>query len=197
MQGVGEIGLWLGPKRVWGIEIKTAAQGCGFCLWFAEASASFAQIPSPLAGEGQGEGELTSFPGEMPANAWMAWLCHAGHEGAALDRVSPALRAGASDFGKTQSHQRSSPRQTTRFAGSLVSSNGSDGAPQTAHPCAGCGCAIIPDGAPDPLNSTRRFAGGTNTVPARGFSVHVGRISRRRGEQCKRLAKSKSGIKKP
>lgn len=89
------------------------------------------------------------------------------------------------------------PRQTTRFAGSLVSSNGSDGAPQTAHPCAGCGCAIIPDGAPDPLNSTRRFAGGTNTVPARGFSVHVGRISRRRGEQCKRLAKSKSGIKKP
>jgi hypothetical protein len=26
-----------------------------------------------------------------------------------LDRVSPALRAGASDFGKTQSHQRSSP----------------------------------------------------------------------------------------
>ena len=27
----------------------------------------------------------------------------------ALDRVSPALRAWASDFGKTQSHQRSSP----------------------------------------------------------------------------------------
>lgn len=47
-------------------------------------------------------------------------------------------------------------------------------------PCVGC--AIIPDGAPDPLNSTRRFAGGTNTVPVRGFSVHVGRLSRRRGE---------------
>ncbi len=31
------------------------------------------------------------------------------HEGSALDGVSPALRAGASDFGKTQSHQRSSP----------------------------------------------------------------------------------------
>ena len=43
-------------------------------------------------------------------------------------------------------------------------------------PCAGC--AIIPDGAPDPLNSTRRFAGGTNTVPARGFSVHADRLFR-------------------
>lgn len=64
-------------------------------------------------------------------------------------------------------------------------------------PYAGCGCAIIPDGAPDPLSSTRRFAGGPNTVPAHVFSVHVGRLSRRRGEQCKRLAKSKSGIKKP
>ena len=70
------------------------------------------------------------------------------------------------------------PRQTTRFAGSLVSSNGSDGAPQTAHPCADCGCTIIPDGAPDPLNSTRRFAGGTNAVPARDFSVHVDRLFR-------------------
>jgi len=38
-------------------------------------------------------------------------------------------------------------------------------------PYADCGCAIIPDGAPDPLNSTRRFAGGTNTVPARGMLV--------------------------
>ncbi len=33
-------------------------------------------------------------------------------------------------------------------------------------PYADCGYAIIPDGAPDPLNSTRRPAGGTNTVPA-------------------------------
>ena len=90
------------------------------------------------------------------------------------------------------------PRQTARFAGSLVSSNGSDGAPQTALwptpslalakarleppcsraksgravlalirfcPCADCGCAIIPDGAPDPLNSTRRFAGGPILCP--------------------------------
>ena len=39
----------------------------------------------------------------------MAWLCHAGCEDSFLDGVSPALRARASDFGKTQSHQRSSP----------------------------------------------------------------------------------------
>ncbi len=49
----------------------------------------------------------------------MAWLCHAvehrmrlrrmGCEDSVLDGVSPALRAWASDFGKTQSHQRSSP----------------------------------------------------------------------------------------
>lgn len=48
-------------------------------------------------------------------------------------------------------------------------------------PYADCGYAIIPDGAPDPLNSTRRFAGGTNTVPARGFSVHVTVYSAARG----------------
>ncbi len=39
----------------------------------------------------------------------MAWLRHAGHEGAALDGVSPPLRGLASDFGKTQSHQKSNP----------------------------------------------------------------------------------------
>lgn len=37
------------------------------------------------------------------------WLCPIECEGLALDGVSPALRAGASDFGKTQSHQRSFP----------------------------------------------------------------------------------------
>ncbi|QIY86776.1 hypothetical protein HFP99_08985 [Aeromonas hydrophila] len=47
-------------------------------------------------------------------------------------------------------------------------------------PYAICGCAIIPDGAPDPLNSTRRFAGGTNTVPARGFIFLVDCLLRRR-----------------
>lgn len=43
----------------------------------------------------------------------MARLCRAGREAAGLEGVSPALRAGASDFGKTRSfpksHQRSSP----------------------------------------------------------------------------------------
>ncbi len=39
----------------------------------------------------------------------VARLRRAGREAAGLEGVSPALRAGASDFGKTQSHQRSSP----------------------------------------------------------------------------------------
>ena len=39
----------------------------------------------------------------------MAWLRHAGREGSVLDGVSPPLRGLASDFGKTQSHQRSNP----------------------------------------------------------------------------------------
>lgn len=43
------------------------------------------------------------------------------------------------------------------------------------------GYAIIPDGARDLLSSARRFAGGTNTVPARGFIFLVDRLLRRRG----------------
>ncbi|VXA89037.1 conserved hypothetical protein [Aeromonas veronii] len=39
----------------------------------------------------------------------VARLRRAGREAAGLEGVSPALRVGASDFGKTQSHQRSSP----------------------------------------------------------------------------------------
>ena len=39
----------------------------------------------------------------------LAWLRHAGHEDSVLDGVSPPLRGLASDFGKTQSHQRSNP----------------------------------------------------------------------------------------
>lgn len=81
------------------------------------------------------------------------------------------------------------PRQTARFAGSLVSSNGSDGAPQTAHPCAGCGCAIIPDGAPDPLNSTRRFAGGPIPCLPMALSFWSTVYYAAGGEQCKGLAK--------
>jgi hypothetical protein len=50
-------------------------------------------------------GRVTSFSGDTV----LAWLRHAGHEGHALDGISPPLRGWASDFGKTQSHQRSSP----------------------------------------------------------------------------------------
>ncbi len=45
----------------------------------------------------------------MPCNKVLAWLRHAGHEDSVLDEVSPPLRCLASDFGKTQSHQRSYP----------------------------------------------------------------------------------------
>ena len=49
-----------------------------------------------------------------------------------------------------------------------------------------------PDGAPDPLNSTRRFA-GTNTVLPVAFSIHVGRLFRRR-RAVQGLGKQRSGI---
>ena len=45
----------------------------------------------------------------LPCNKVLAWLRHAGHEDSVLDGVSPPLRGLASDFGKTQSHQKSSP----------------------------------------------------------------------------------------
>ena len=45
----------------------------------------------------------------MPPHASMARLRRAGREDSVLDGVSLPLRGWASDFGKTQSHQRSSP----------------------------------------------------------------------------------------
>ncbi len=48
----------------------------------------FGLLPSPLGGEGQGEGSVTALPDAMPPHASMARLRRAGHEGAALDRVS-------------------------------------------------------------------------------------------------------------
>jgi len=66
------------------------------------------------------------------ASGWpLMRLRRMGREGAALDGVSPALRAGTSDFGKTQSHQRSSPPPSRPpTADSLISLSGSDGTPQ-------------------------------------------------------------------
>ena len=130
--------------------------------------------------------------------------------GPALEGISPPLRGLASDFGKTQSHQKSSPPANRPLRGfpRLVQRVGAERrrrhfglrhpwlrpkpasnilvlAPNRGRavlalirfgPYVGCGCAIIPDGAPDPLNSTRRFTGGTNTVPARGFIFLVDRL---------------------
>ncbi len=80
--------------------------------------------------------------------------------GLPLRGVSPALRAGASDFGKTQSHQRSFPPPTRPLrgfprVGHKVGRTAADGASLPR-----CGCAIIPDGAPDLASSPRRLAGG-------------------------------------
>ena len=52
------------------------------------------------------------------------------------------------------------PWQTARDAVTLGSLSGSDVAPHTAHPCAACGCAVIPDGATDSLNPPRRLSEG-------------------------------------
>ncbi len=76
----------------------------------SEASSSAVTIPSPLAGEGQGEGVGNVIAWRMPPHASMAWLRHAGHEGAALDGVSPPLRGWASDFGKTRSLWQITPK---------------------------------------------------------------------------------------
>jgi len=131
----------------------------------------------------------------------MAWLRHVGREGGALDRVSPALRAGASDFGKTRSLWQITPKvfSPDKPPASRVPSSRPTGRterrrrhfglrhpwlrPKSASnipvlaPNRGravlaltrfgpyAGCAIIPDGAPDPLNSTRRFAGGPILCP--------------------------------
>ncbi len=57
------------------------------------------------------------------SESWHGWR-RAGREGWALDRVSPALRAGASDFGKTQSHQRSFPPAAVHSADILGSATG-------------------------------------------------------------------------
>ena len=58
------------------------------------------------------------------------------------------------------------PRQSAGFASPLSSEPTSDGLPQTAHPCAGCGYAIIPDGVPDVDSDPRRIGGGSIPCPA-------------------------------
>jgi hypothetical protein len=91
--------------------------------------------------------------------------CRAGREAAGLEGVSPALRAWASDFGKTQSHQRSSPpliRPT--YVGFLRLTRLSDGtrrravhgpAPLARHPVS----------RPGQAGSPLRIRGGTKIVP--------------------------------
>ncbi len=108
-----------------------------------------------------------------------------GTRGRCPRRVSPALRAVASDFSlrgqRKVTKRKATPRQVVRYADSLGSLIGSVVPPHTARSCAACGCAVLPDGATDPLNSPRRLAGGGNTVPDNdqgGFCESVGRSLR-------------------
>ena len=57
------------------------------------------------------------------------------------------------------------PRQSAGFASPLRSEPTSDGTPQTAHPCADCGYAIIPDGVPDIASDPRRIGEGAIPCP--------------------------------
>jgi hypothetical protein len=139
------------------------------------------------------------------AALWM-WLCPIECEGLALDGVSPALRAGASDFGKTHFLLKVRPKVFSpgKPSASRIPLPPSSGRTdrRTRHfglrhpwlrpkpassipvlapyrgravltlirsgPSAACGCAVVHDDAPDPLNSARRLSGGNNTLPVSG-----------------------------
>ncbi len=75
------------------------------------------------------------------------------------------------------------PRQAVRCADALGSLSGSDVPPHMARSCAACGCAVIPDGATDSLNSPRRLAGGCNTVPDGDWGGRLRRCWPLRGAQ--------------
>ncbi len=64
------------------------------------------------------------------------------------------------------------PRQSAGFASALGPEPTSDGPPQTAHPCAGYGYAIIPDGVPDVASSPRRIGGGSMPCPTLAWVLH-------------------------
>ncbi|EQC05467.1 hypothetical protein CF134_00745 [Aeromonas salmonicida] len=65
------------------------------------------------------------------------------------------------------------PRQSAGFASTLGSESTSDGTPQTAHPCADCGYAIIPDGVPDVAPAPRRIGGGSIPCPTLAWVLHL------------------------
>ncbi len=64
------------------------------------------------------------------------------------------------------------PRQSAGFASPLRSESTSDGPPQTAHPCADCGYAIILDGVPDVASAPRRIEGGSIPCPPLAGVLH-------------------------
>ncbi len=83
--------------------------------------------------------------------------------------VSPALRAGASDFGKTQSHQRSSPPPIRSPSASALASVIRPTARADGPSMARRHSLDIPVSRPGLMASPRRIRGGTNTVPDCGW----------------------------
>ncbi len=138
----------------------------------------FGLIPSPLGGEGQGEGWVTALPGECcPTCEW--------HGFAAQDTRTPsstgfrrrcaAWRVTFLCVAKEKSpKERPPPLVRPPASGSLGSGKRSGGTTQTVHPCTACFCAVVHDGAPDLLLSPRRTTGATSNTQPRGWLTASG-----------------------
>ncbi|KUE79612.1 hypothetical protein ATO46_06215 [Aeromonas schubertii] len=97
-------------------------------------------IPCPTAAKWARHAALkTVGVPEFSQNFPVKLLTYDGHparEGAALEGVSPALRAVASDFLLAQEvTKKAFPRQSDRYAVALGSGTRSGGPPQMGHPC--------------------------------------------------------------
>ena len=140
----------LGGLRGAAIPCPTVTRGALACWW-----------PRGAQNGGCPSSDLSS---SLPATWLLMRRCRMGCEDVVLEGVSPALRAVASDFGKTQSHQRSSPPASRPLRGCPRLSNRSDGTRRRAFP-GPPPLARRPALRPGPVTSPRRLAGGCNTVP--------------------------------
>jgi len=98
-----------------------------------------------------------------------AWLRHGGHEGAALDGVSPALRAWASDFSLRGQRKVTKRKATPTCSPSCVGfprfTRLSDGTRRWAIP-GPAPLARRPASRPGQTCSPRRTTGGQNPTPS-------------------------------
>jgi len=77
------------------------------------------------------------------------------------------------------------PRESAGFASALGPEPTSDGPPQTAHPCADCGYAIIPDGVPDVASAPRRIGGGSKPCQHLTWGILYSRFSQNEEQQSR------------